>query len=108
VVSVDDESECRAVAEDIGRQRPGWLVMWGCFSRRYTAYPLFPVRRGVIVVAGYPRALVARMDDAERLLRLPPGPAIPPPEGGGDGDGPADGTDGDPASPGQDDGPAEG
>lgn len=68
----EEDEACRAIAEEIQRQRPGWLVIWGVFSRRYTAYPLFPVSRRVIVVAYYPKALVERMDSAERLLRIRP------------------------------------
>jgi hypothetical protein len=65
-----EEDECREIAEDIQRLRPGWLVLWGCFSKRFVAFPLFPVRERVIVVAYYPRALVTRMDEAERALRI--------------------------------------
>jgi hypothetical protein len=66
-----DEREYRALADEIQRQRPGWLVMWGAYSRRYTAYPLFPVRRRVIIIASYPQALIERMNEAERALRMP-------------------------------------
>ena len=65
-----DEQACRALAEEIEQSRPGWMVVWGVFSRRFTAYPLFPVKRRVIVVGYYPKALVERMDSAERLLRI--------------------------------------
>jgi hypothetical protein len=66
-----DESSYRAAADEIQRQRPGWLVIWGVYSRRFTAYPLFPVRHRVIIIAGYPQALIQRMDEAERSLRIP-------------------------------------
>jgi hypothetical protein len=68
-----DEREYRAAADEIQRRRSGWLVIWGVYSRRFTAYPLFPVRHRVIIVADYPQALVERMDEAERSLRIPPG-----------------------------------
>jgi hypothetical protein len=68
---LSDEREYRAAADEIQRQRPGWLVIWGVYSRRFTAYPLFPVRHRVIIVAGYPQALIQRMDEAERSLRIP-------------------------------------
>jgi hypothetical protein len=70
-VCPEEDEACRATADEIQGQRPGWLVIWGVFSRRYTAYPLFPIRRRVIVVAYYPQALLERMDSAERLLRIP-------------------------------------
>jgi hypothetical protein len=50
---------------------PGGLVIWGVYSRRFTAYPPFPVRHRVIIIAGYPQALIERMDEAERSLRIP-------------------------------------
>ena len=70
----EEDEKGRAIAEDIQLHRPGWLVIWGVYSRRFTAYPLFPVRRRVIVVAYYPDALVERMDSAERVLRIPSEP----------------------------------
>lgn len=66
----NDEQACRALAEEIERNRPGWMVVWGVFSQRFTAYPLFPVKRRVIVTGYYPAALVERVDSAERLLRI--------------------------------------
>lgn len=69
----EEDERYRAIAEDIELHRPGWLVIWGVWSRRFTAYPLFPVRHRVIVVAYYPDALVERMDSAEQLLRIPSG-----------------------------------
>jgi hypothetical protein len=69
-----DEQACRALAEDIELSRPGWMVVWGVFSHRFTAYPLFPVRRRVVVTGYYPAALLERMDRAERLLRIRPEP----------------------------------
>lgn len=69
----DDEDECRAIAKEIQRERPEWMVLFGCYSRHFVAFPLFALRRRVIVTAHYPDALVARMDKAERLLRIRPG-----------------------------------
>jgi len=66
----ESDEEYRALADKIEQKRPGWMVIWGIFSRRFTAYPLFPIRRRVIVVAYYPDALIERMDSAERLLRI--------------------------------------
>jgi hypothetical protein len=65
-VSREDEDACRAIAEEIDRDRPGWLVLWGCYSRQFVAFPLFRMRRRLIVYAGFPDALVARMDEVER------------------------------------------
>ena len=66
----DEDEEWRVVAGDVQRQRPGWLVIWGCYSKRFVAFPLFPVRRRTILLASYPPALIDRMDKAERTLRV--------------------------------------
>jgi hypothetical protein len=68
----NDDDACRATAERINRNRPQWLVLWGCYSHLYWAYPLFEVRRRILVHAAYPDALVARMDEAERRFRVWP------------------------------------
>jgi hypothetical protein len=65
-----DDDACRATAERINRTRPQWLVVWGSYSRLYWAYPLFEMRPRMLVHAGYPDALVARMDEAEQKYRV--------------------------------------
>jgi hypothetical protein len=67
-----EDDKNRAILEEIQQQRPEWLVIWGVYSRRFTAYPLFPVRRRVIVSAYFPDALMERMDSADRVLRIRP------------------------------------
>lgn len=69
-----DDDECRTVAEDIERQRPGWLVLWGTYSKRFVAFPLFRVPRRTILVASYPDALLARMEETERAAQPKPEP----------------------------------
>jgi hypothetical protein len=61
------------MAEEIQRRHPDWLVLWGTFSKSYVTFPLFSVRRRVIVTEYYPRALVARMGEVERVLRIQSG-----------------------------------
>ncbi|MGH3157789.1 MAG: hypothetical protein ACRDNF_14600 [Streptosporangiaceae bacterium] len=70
----DDEDACRAFAEQINQARPQWLVLWGCYTRRFWAYPLFDMRPRRLVHAGYPDALLARLDHAEQKFRTRPGP----------------------------------
>jgi hypothetical protein len=65
-----DDEECRTVAEDIERQRPGWMVLWGTYSKRFVAFPLFPIQRRTILVASYPDALLARMEEVESAARV--------------------------------------
>lgn len=67
-----DDDACRVVAEDIQRQRPDWLVLWGTYSKRFVAFPLFAVRERAIVIAHYPDALLPRLDEVERHLRIRP------------------------------------
>jgi hypothetical protein len=73
-VSPTEEDACRALAAEIQESRPGWLVLWGCFSHRYVAFPLLPVRRRVILIAYYPDALISRMDETERIWQIHPEP----------------------------------
>lgn len=68
----NEDNACRATAERINRSRPQWLVLWGCYSHLYWAYPLFETRRSMLIYAAYPDALVARMDEAERRFRVWP------------------------------------
>jgi hypothetical protein len=70
--AVLDDDACRAVAEDIQRQRPDWLVLWGLYSKRFVAFPKFAVRQRTIVIAHYPDALLARLDEVEQRLRIQP------------------------------------
>jgi len=68
----DNDNTYRAVAEQIRKARSQWLVMWGCYSRLFWAYPLFEMHPRMVVYAGYPDALLARLDDAERRFRVWP------------------------------------
>jgi hypothetical protein len=69
-----DDNTCRAIAEQINQIRPQWLVIWGSFTGRFWAYPLFEMQPRMLVRAGYPDALIARMDEAERRYRITPRP----------------------------------
>jgi hypothetical protein len=68
----NDDDACRATAEQIHHDRPQWLVLWGCYSRRFWAFPLFEMRPRMLVHASYPAALIDRMDDAEHRFRIWP------------------------------------
>jgi hypothetical protein len=69
-VTRKDDDACRADAERINRSREQWLVLWGCYSRRYWAFPLFEMKPRMIVHAAYPDALTPRMDEAEQRFRI--------------------------------------
>jgi hypothetical protein len=65
-----DEEECQAIATEMQRRRPEWMILFGCYTRHFVAFPSFAVRRRIIVIAYYPDALVARLDEAERPFRI--------------------------------------
>jgi hypothetical protein len=73
LVPVNDDNACREIAEQINQARPHWLVLWGSYSRRFWAFPLFETRPRMLVHASYPGALLARLDDAERRYLIEPG-----------------------------------
>jgi hypothetical protein len=56
----------------INRDHPQWLVLYGAYSRRFWAFPLFEMQPRMLVYAGYPDALTDRMDEAERRYRTTP------------------------------------
>jgi len=60
----DDHQANQQTARQIETQHPGWIVIWGAYSRQYVAFPLFPSPGGTILTAAYPPALMARMQAA--------------------------------------------
>ena len=48
------------------------MILFGCYSRRYWAWPKFPVSRRVIINAPFPELLIPRLDQAEHAYRIPP------------------------------------
>lgn len=66
----DDEGW--GIAEDIQKQRPGWMVIFGVYSRQFVAFPLFSVTKRTILAARYPDALLDRMVRAEQQRRIKP------------------------------------
>lgn len=65
-----NDAEGRGIAENMQKQRPGWMVVFGVYSRQFVAFPLFAVNRRTILVARYPDALLDRMTRAERERRI--------------------------------------
>lgn len=68
----NDDNAYRATAERINRSRSQWLVLWGCYSRLYWAFPLFETGSHMLLHSEDPDALAARMDEAERRFRVWP------------------------------------
>ena len=65
----DEHEANRVTARQIEQQQPGWMVVYGTYSREYVAFPLFPAPAGTILTASYPPALVQRIRAADRQLR---------------------------------------
>lgn len=71
-------SNRREAARMIERARPGWMVIYGIYTRQYVAFPLFHAPSGTIVTASYPPALMTRMRRVEaRIFRLSPHHSLP-------------------------------
>jgi hypothetical protein len=49
--------------------------MWGCYTRCYIAFPLFPAPRGTILTATAPAEMAVKMRREERFAGL----WVPPP-----------------------------
>jgi hypothetical protein len=61
---VTDDQQWQTASE-IEQSRPSWLVMWGCYSRLFWAFPRFRVPKGTIVSASNPDKLLADMDSVQ-------------------------------------------
>jgi hypothetical protein len=79
---MDDQD--RQNAARIERSRPHWMVMWGCYSRLYWAFPRFPVPKGTIASAGDQDGLLVELDSIEAESHGQPPPRSksrqPPPD----------------------------
>jgi len=64
----DIDDDCRAIAKQIERENPGWIVIFGVFTRQFVCIPRFPAPPGTMVVAQYPDAVSPRLREVERLL----------------------------------------
>lgn len=60
----------RRVAARIAAHRPRWVVLWGLWSRRYWAFPLFDAEPGTIISSASANELVALLDHAETAAAL--------------------------------------
>jgi hypothetical protein len=69
VPAFDDEVS-REAAERTERENPGWIVVFGVFTREFVCFPRFPAPAGTIVTALYPDAIPPRMRMIERALRV--------------------------------------
>jgi hypothetical protein len=69
LASAFDDDASREAAERTERENPGWIVVFGVFTREFVCFPRFPAPAGTIVTALYPDAIPPRMRTIERDLR---------------------------------------
>jgi hypothetical protein len=67
--SAFDDDASREAAERTERDNPGWIVVFGVFTREFVCFPRFPAPAGTIITALYPDAIPPRMRTIERALR---------------------------------------
>ncbi len=60
----DDVS--RETAEQTERENPGWIVVFGVYTKEFVCFPTFPASAGTIITALYPDAIPPRMRMIER------------------------------------------
>ena len=58
----------RETARRLEHDNPGWIVVFGVYSRQFVAFPRFPAPPRTVVAAFYPAALPARMREVEARL----------------------------------------
>jgi hypothetical protein len=63
----DDAS--REAAERTERENPGWIVVFGTYTKQFVCFPRFQAPAGTIITALYPDAIPPRMRRIERSLR---------------------------------------
>jgi len=67
--SAFDDDASREVAERTEHENPGWIVVFGVFTKEFVCFPRFPAPAGTIITALYPDAIPPRMRKIERALR---------------------------------------
>lgn len=75
-----NEDACRAAAARLQHDHKNWLVLWGCYTHSYVAFPLFSAPRGTILTAATPGEMTGKMRREERVagVRVPPQAAAGP------------------------------
>ena len=65
-VSAPSDDASREVAARTERENPGWIVVFGVFTKEFVCFPRFAAPTGTIVTALYPEAIPPRMRIIER------------------------------------------
>ena len=68
------DETARQMARRLQQAHPGWLVLWGTYSREFWAYPTLPVPRGTILHSPDADTLAARIREARLRFFPQPGP----------------------------------
>ena len=63
------DDAAREAAERTERENPGWIVMFGSYTKQFVCFPTFPAPAGTMITALYPDAIPPRMRIIERALR---------------------------------------
>ncbi len=74
----DEHEAGRQTAQQIQRDHPRWMVVYGAYTREYVAFPLFPAPAGTILASHYPPALIEHIRATDHYATshpAPPGPA---------------------------------
>ena len=71
------DQAARQMACRLQGAHPGWLVLWGTYSREFWAYPCLPVPAGTILHAPDADTLTARIRET-RLRYFPPAGRVTP------------------------------
>jgi hypothetical protein len=56
---------CREIAARIESEHPGWLVIWGPYSREFWAFAYLHVPSGTLIHASDPDVLLAGIGETE-------------------------------------------
>jgi hypothetical protein len=75
-----NEDACRRAAAQLQHDHGRWLVMWGCYTRSYIAFPLFTAQRGIVLTAASPGEMTAKIRRTEGSADT----RVPPPRPGGE------------------------
>ena len=69
-----NEDACRMAAVRLQHEYRHWMIMWGCYTRTYVAFPLFHAPRGTILTATVPDEMADKIRRHERAagMRVPP------------------------------------
>jgi hypothetical protein len=65
------DEQPRQAARRIEDDRPGWMVVFGTYTRQYVAFPLFDAPPGTVLADRNPDTLTRQMRAAERRYRKP-------------------------------------